>query len=430
MRFSARVLVAALAVALALPASSFAADWKGSFDASYQAAQPGDVITVPAGTYGNQTIQYRGSVANLSGGCTPSSTAKCIAFVMGGSVTVGKLEIRGSSVWVQGGDKLRATGYIDTEADSTANHPDHVIVQDARATSFGVFNADTVTFRNLDVGPATVFWNGSSEVCCREGSGMENKIGSGGGVSYVPREITLDGLRIHDQNGDASRLQPGADVHFGGLFLQSADGLTVRNSVFERNVVYHVQVQNFGNMPPAKRVVFDNNSFGCPVDWLYVTPLRCDGQHPIQFDYDVGSEFTLTNNVAAYGGGLFQCYVGTCGGLAGVKANQRGNVILDNAVTAPPLLNGNTPPPPPPPPPTCPGTSLTLSKVAETASTVTLAWQPPTGAIGYRFSATGNPKRSHTWDGTVSTVRFAKLTGGGCYRVETLFSGPDGGFPG
>jgi hypothetical protein len=80
------------------------------------------------------------------------------------------------------------------------------------------------------------------------------------------------------------------------------------------------------------------------------------------------------------------------------------------------------------PPPVCPGTTLTLSVVGSDATTVTLGWSPVAGAAGYRFSTSVVPgKYSHTWDGSRSSVRFAKVPPGGCYRVEALAVIADGG---
>lgn len=320
---------ASIAVQASVTASSPSAPWLGSFDASYQAAPIGSTITVPAGTYPGQVIQYRPSAVNLA----PSGsmdTSKMIRFVMGGPVTLdGVLEIHGSAVWVQGGGLLRVNGYIDTEADSVANHPDHVIVEGTSSVSIGLFGVDTATFRNMDVGPATVTTN----CAFREGRGIENKIGWAGGITYVPKEILLESVKIHDQNGDSGRIA--SDCHFGGLFIVTVDGLTIRKCVFEKNVVYHIQIQNFGGAPVAKRVLIDRNSFSAPVTWLYqgATP---DGQRAIQFDYDPGTEFTLSNNVAANGvDGLYGCYVGTCGGFAGLR--DINNTNLPESTTAPPV---------------------------------------------------------------------------------------------
>lgn len=301
------------------------APWKGSFNASYQAAPLGSVITVPPGTYPGETIQWRPDVARKGG-------SGYIKFVMGGPVTInGKLEVRGSATWIDGGGKLNVKGYLDTEADSNTNHPDNNVFENIKCVSIGAFNSETTTFRKCDVGPATTYWNGSQQVVAREGPGMENKIGFGGGTTFVPKDILFEGCYIHNQNGDATRLQPGADVHFGGLFLVTVDGLTIKDCIFERNVVYHIQIQNFDG-PRAKRVVIEHNSFGAPVEWLYDGDVP-DGQACVQFDYDPGTEFTLKDNVSA--GGLYGCYVGNCGGLVGVKNINNKEVAV--STTAPPL---------------------------------------------------------------------------------------------
>jgi hypothetical protein len=294
-----------------------AAQWRGSFDASYQAAPLGSVITVPAGTYGTQVINYRPSLAKLT-------EDKHVSFAMGGTVQInGQLEVHGPRVRVDGGGKLRVSGYTHTEGDSTSAYPDHVVFENLQTGNLGVYSSTDVTARNLDVGPSTV-----GAGCNR----VENKIGYGSGIEVVPRNIVFDGLKIHNQNVNAAGRA--SDCHYGGLFLVTADGLVIRNCVFERNVVYHIQIQNFSG-PKARNVLIDHNSFGCPVEWLDEKGENtCDGQAAIQFDYDPGTEFTLTNNVSA--GDLYGCYVGDCGGLAGVKTS--GNKELAPSPTAPPLL--------------------------------------------------------------------------------------------
>jgi len=69
---------------------------------------------------------------------------------------------------------------------------------------------------------------------------------------------------------------------------------------------------------------------------------------------------------------------------------------------------------------------LTLTKLDEDATTITLGWTPVQGAIGYQFVSSLTPKRPHTWDANRSTVRFAK---GGTYKVVALLPGPDGSYP-
>lgn len=269
-----------------------------SWNAAYQRARPGQVIEVAGGTYPGQTIEGRSATRNLSPGCTPADPARCIVFrpAAGASVAVqGNLQVDGSSVWIQGTSSpaspvptrgrtfsITVSGYVDTEATSEEDFPDHVVVQGIAATSFGVFGVHHALFRDLDIGPATV-GAGCNIV---EGPGIENKIGIGGGIEVVPTDVTLDGLLIHNQN----RNQAGADsdCHFGGLFLATANRLTIERSVFSQDAVYDIQVQNFDGVPPPAHVTIQNNWFGCPTLWLYQAggEGQCDGQEAIQFNSD------------------------------------------------------------------------------------------------------------------------------------------------
>jgi hypothetical protein len=366
--FGMAVMVSFLMFCCTAAAATTAA-WQGSFDASYQAAVPGETIVVPGGTYGSQVVQRRN---DLRGGtCSVTDMSRCVTFVMGGNVQInGNLEVHGAGIRIDGGGKLRVSGYTDTEADSVATAPDHVVFENLQTGNIGAYSSTDITFRNIDVGPSTV-----GAGCNRN----ENKIGYGSGIEVVPRNILFDSLRIHNQNVNAAGRA--SDCHYGGLFIVTVDGLTIRNSIFERNVVYHIQIQNFSG-PPARRVVFEGNSFGCPVEWLdELGENTCDGQRAIQFDYDPGVEFTLTNNVAANGpDGLYGCYVGTCGGLAGLIVS--GNTDLPQSPTAPPLP-GN----PPPPPPACAAPSL--GWVAATRATITVTWPQVPGAQSYRLFKNG-----------------------------------------
>lgn len=288
-----------------------------SWNRAYGFAAPGTVIEIAGGTYSGQVIEARSSLRNLTPGCTFQETAKCVVFRPASGATVliqGSLEIRASSVWIRGlaspatgvpsrsrSYTIKVTGYVDTEADSESVYPDHVLVEGIDTTSFGIFNVDTATFRNMDVGPATI---GAS---CRivEGPGFENKIGFAGGVAVVPRNVVIDGLLIHNQNRNPDGAA--SDCHFGGLFLATANGLIVRNSVFSQNAVYNVQVQNFSGAPPASNIVFENNIFGCPVGWLYDPggEGRCVGQADIQFN--ASSAFTnWLIRFNSFGGGIGQ----------------------------------------------------------------------------------------------------------------------------
>lgn len=58
---------------------------------------------------------------------------------------------------------------------------------------------------------------------------------------------------------------------------------------------------------------------------------------------------------------------------------------------------------------------LQLRLASETATTITLAWDP-VKCDGFRFTHPSG-KRSHTWDGSRTSVRFSKVPHG-VYSVE------------
>jgi hypothetical protein len=265
-----------------------------TWNRAYQRARPGTVIELAGGTYPGQLIASRPSLRNLVPGCSVGATTNCIVFRPAARQTVlvdGTLNVHGSSVYVQGAASsslpirsrtfnIKVTGHVATNADSETVYPDHVVFQGIDATNFGAFSAHDVTFRNMDVGPATITTN----CTIREGDGIENKVGYGDGIEVVPRNVLIEGMLIHNQNADEGRFV--GDCHYGGLFIVSANGLTIRNSAFSQNVVYNIQVQNFNQAPPPTNVTIENTLFGCAVEWLYVSDTRCDGQHDIQFNAD------------------------------------------------------------------------------------------------------------------------------------------------
>jgi hypothetical protein len=70
---------------------------------------------------------------------------------------------------------------------------------------------------------------------------------------------------------------------------------------------------------------------------------------------------------------------------------------------------------------------ITLTKIAETASTITLGWTPVPDALGYRFTAEKQAKPSHTWNASASQVKFSK--GSSWYKVEALSAKDTGTYP-
>ena len=342
-------LIASITLAGILLMSSTGAQAQSfNWASAYQSAQPGQMITVPSGNYGSVILSYRADLANRCSILDPSSL---VTFDVPDAVTInGEFEIFGSCVRIKGRSlgggfySLTVKGQIHTITQSQTQHPDNVIVESVDTVTASVFSADSVLYRDMDIGPATVVQTGGTVQAPRcailEGPGDENKIAARG--FFVPRNITYDGVRIHHQLG---RNPERGSCHFGGLFIINADGLTIRNSVFERNVVYHVQIQNFSGPAPSN-VRFENNSFGCPVEWLDSGDV-CDGQRAIQLNTSSGGvTAALIGNASANGvNGLFGCY--TPCDRSGVS--EAGTIVSPENPNPPPLP-GSPPPPPPPPP--------------------------------------------------------------------------------
>jgi hypothetical protein len=75
--------------------------------------------------------------------------------------------------------------------------------------------------------------------------------------SIVPsRDIVIDRVSFHDITRSAA-----PDAHVQCLFVQSVDGLVVRNSSFRNCDVFDVYVNNIGVGPVPKNMLFQNDLF-------------------------------------------------------------------------------------------------------------------------------------------------------------------------
>lgn len=79
--------------------------------------------------------------------------------------------------------------------------------------------------------------------------------------------------------------------------------------------------------------------------------------------------------------------------------------------------------------------AISLTKLAETSSTITVGWQPVAGAIGYRFLFENADKPAHTWDPQfrrdanfpACNTRYSKVSG--AITVEALTVKDSGVYP-
>jgi hypothetical protein len=283
------------------------------------------VIEIAGGTYPSQTIRVDR---------TKVAATRNVVFrpASGGTVQIaGDLVMYGSHAVFRGSRnpynfKLR---YLRSEAISGPNTSRRVTFVDLDGAGFLVGPNAYITIRGGDWGPNSC-------------SGEENKVGPDGLIpGQIPRHIVLDGLYIHDQNGN----NPVSGCHFGGLFIISGSHLVLRRTRFSQNVVYDVQVQNFtDSYPDVRGFLIENNWFGAPVGWIGDTPDENtnDRQPELQFDPRHGCwrdfliRFNSFHNGVALGFDARPCFnnVRVIGNVGDVDACYRGAFGLRIAYNA------------------------------------------------------------------------------------------------
>jgi hypothetical protein len=245
-----------------------------TFDFAYHVAAPGASIQLAGGTYPSQTVSL-----DLTKLDAPSD----VVFQPAPGATV---QIAGDLV-MYGSHAIFRNLHL------------HKLVS---AGSAGALTSHAVVFENLDgetfnIGPnygITIKggdW-GPSLACHARGSAYdpsswcpvdspysstgndgnagdwENHVGPDGELlNQWPHDILITDTRIHDQNSADL-----AAMHTGGLFLISGHDITIRNTVFQKNAVYDLQVQDFSSptccgmtFGPVHDAVLENNWFGAPV---------------------------------------------------------------------------------------------------------------------------------------------------------------------
>lgn len=272
----------------------------GSFNRAYTVAAPGATISVAAGSYGGQVLEW------IPG----RDSAAQVRFVPRGQVTIsGNLEIAASGVYIDGAAtgsmsdwrsrtfSFKVAGWTSVEGRSSTQYPRNVTLEGVDTSVLGTYSAQNVRVSDMDVGPSVVDAIGGR---C---SAPENKIGMNGVAAPVePTNVVWERVAVHDQNRTLAAAN--LECHYGGLFVINGQGVTIRDSVFEQNVVYNIQMQNFvGN--PASNVVIENNWFGCPVNNSFATngANTCDGQTSLQFNaVSTFTNWVIRHNSFARGG--------------------------------------------------------------------------------------------------------------------------------
>lgn len=393
-----------------------------SWQAAYAAASPGQVLTVEAGTHAGQEF------ARIAG----RSGAPVVFQPAGGPVVVQGGIVSGKS----GGSVTTATGAYGVE------------LRDMAVTGEVTLRWGSDSWRLVNVDAGNLRFTSVSDVQVLGGdfgpwTDQVATINSAGGSSPGVSNILIDGARFHDytisdpaKHAECMQIWPSA----------ASSNITIRGSSFRNCTDFGVLVK----APNLTGIVFDTVTLDEPMPGNVAT-VGCNPNCPRS-----GSSIRFSTYAYPDGKVLDSRMAGS------LTIDVPGNVTVSGGctkcdpggVTPPPLVacaDGNdndgdgkidwpTDPgclsasdtdeaDPVVPPPTCPGTTLPLTKVAETSSTVTFGWTAVPGVFSYFFTSTAQgAKWSHTLDTTRTTVVFAK--GSACYRVVALGVLADGGVAG
>lgn len=204
-----------------------------SFNRAYQLARIGQVVQIAGGSYGDQL---------LSGAGKSGSGAVVFQPAPGAAVSIGE---------------LRVAGVDDAE------------FRDLKMNDWYVdAGSDSITFRNVSA--RYFFVRSASNVSVLGGSvgGEDDAISPTVGAAYqstVPsRNVLFDGVAFHD----ITRANKPGD-HLECLFIQSVDGLVLRNSSFTHCDVFDVYVNNILDGPVPRNVLIGQNTFGTATDGGY-----------------------------------------------------------------------------------------------------------------------------------------------------------------
>ncbi|HET8606518.1 MAG TPA: hypothetical protein VFL66_05745 [Gaiellaceae bacterium] len=245
-----------------------------SFDHAYETATPGTHVELEPGTYPGQTVGVDASKLDA-----PADVV--FEPLPGAGVALdGDLVVYGSHLVFR---DFRLHKLVSQGTAGPATSHD-VVFEDLHGESFDIGPNYEITLKGGDWGPSLACYPEGSDhppaTWCPSWSpyaltgnygnngDWENHIGPDGTIpNQWPRQILIDGTRIHDQNStdlDA--------MHTGGLFLISGGEITIRNTIFQQDAVYDLQVQDFSNpdccgmtFGPVHDVVLENNWFEAPV---------------------------------------------------------------------------------------------------------------------------------------------------------------------
>jgi len=202
-------------------------------------AQPGQIVEVAAGTYGDQTV-------NSDPSKSPTGSRVVFQPASGASVIVGSKPLT---------TKTQTTQGLDVIGTTAATFKDFVIRGDVAAEG----GANGVTFQNLVTSNGNLGVYHASNVAFIGGSyGGTNRYKSEiypDGAWNHNSNITVEGVTIHDVRSDDL-----ATYHVEGLLLSDGNGVTISGNTFYNNDVFDLSVGVFGSAT-LSNLTIENNVF-------------------------------------------------------------------------------------------------------------------------------------------------------------------------
>ena len=203
-----------------------------SLDRAYRAVPPGGEVEIGAGRYVEQTIWPDDTKSEMPVLFRPAA---------GRSAVFDELSVSASHVVVRGIGTVYAT--------SPGGSP----VQAGVAVDRG---STGVTLEDVDAGHV---WVGGDVVRIVGGDygptvdDVSKVTGTSAVASLPPRDVLIDGARFHDYLRETR--------HMECLTLSAADGVTIRNSVFNNCAVFAIFLKEFGESDLVRNVLIENNRF-------------------------------------------------------------------------------------------------------------------------------------------------------------------------
>ena len=213
----------------------------GTLDSAHAAAQPGDLVFVKGGRYGEQLISRQ-----------EPAPAIVIAEAKGESATFTKIVLDNPTSNLELRDL--AVGYVDVggsdcSLDDCGVRAQDIVLRRLDFATFSISYVDGVRVLGGDVGPG--------ETCNGVGHPV---IGNSNPAPWAPKNVLVDSVFFHD----FTESNPSCD-NTECLYVWAADGVTVQNNVFKNclstGAIYVTLLNLPGTRTYCQNVTVQNNLF-------------------------------------------------------------------------------------------------------------------------------------------------------------------------